>query len=178
MGLGRFFSKIKHGADNVFHKINKGGDTFFNKTVPGVTNKVGGVLDYVGNKSSEIGRKLGNTLEKNAGILSGIGSGLAVALGQPELVPLIAGAGLSAQQLGSNIKSGSAQIKNYTDNAKAVLGSKSNQFSNRGQSLLQNTSGRAQQGLNSGLSQAQSLQNNVRSAVQNGANQQILLPSS
>lgn len=130
MGL---FHKLKSGASNFFKKAGGTADNIFRKA----TNTITDGANIVGNELRRDGKvvagglkQTGNFLEKNAGILSDVGAGLAIAVGQPELAPIIAGAGNSAQQFGGRIKRAGSSVQGYTDKANNMLSTKTDAITN------------------------------------------------
>lgn len=105
-----FFKKLSNGASNFFKKAGSQTTNIFKKATNGIenaANKVGGGISMVGNKIAGAGKQVGNFLEKNSGVISDVGAGLALATGNAELAPIILAAGNSSQALGGSIKSGS-----------------------------------------------------------------------
>lgn len=124
-----FFKKLKSGASNFFKKAGGQADNIFRKT----SDAVGDVASTVGKEIIRDGKvvggglnQAGNFLEKNSAALSAVGAGLATAIGQPELAPIILSAGASGQALGGRVKNAGSSVKQFSQNANATLMTKSN----------------------------------------------------
>jgi hypothetical protein len=74
-------------------------------------NTVGGGIVQGANVVGTGLRKVGNTLERAAPIAADVGAGLAILGGQPELAPVLIGAGQAAQRLGSQSKQVGMAVK-------------------------------------------------------------------
>lgn len=121
--MPNFFKKLSSGTNNMFKKLDSGASNFFKK-LPNETDKISGQigngLNMVGGKIAGVATKAGNFLEKNSAILADAGAGVAMALGQPELAPIIMGAGASGQALGQRLKQGGSQAQSGLNNLAAM----------------------------------------------------------
>lgn len=109
-----FFKKLSSGANNMFKKLDSGASNFFKKLpdeASKIANQVGSGLNTAGDAIASTAKKTGNFLEKNSAILSDVGAGVAVALGQPELAPMILAGGNSGAMLGQRLKQGGSQAQ-------------------------------------------------------------------
>lgn len=114
-----FFKKLSSGANNMFKKLDSGASNFFKKLpdeASRVAGQVGSGLNTAGDAIASAGKKAGNILEKNSAILSDIGAGVAVALGQPEMAPGILALGNSGAIMGQKLKQGGTQIQSGLNN--------------------------------------------------------------
>lgn len=130
MGL---FKKLTQGASNFFKKAGGQVDNIFKKTGDAVVKGA----DFLGNNITKganvVGgglKQAGNFLEKNSQILSDVGAGLAMAVGQPELAPVILGAGAAGQSLGGRIKGAGQSVKQGGQLANVTLNNKTNSITN------------------------------------------------
>jgi hypothetical protein len=126
MGL---FKKLTQGASNFFKKAGGTADNLFRKA----SNTVADAANIVGREvvrdAKVVGGGLnqaGNFLEKNSAVLSAVGAGLATAVGQPELAPIILSAGASGQALGQRAKAAGSSVKQFGQTANSTLMTKSN----------------------------------------------------
>jgi len=154
MGL---FKKLTQGASNFFKKAGGTADNLFRKA----SNTVADAANIVGREvvrdAKVVGGGLnqaGNFLEKNSAVLSAVGAGLATAVGQPELAPIILSAGASGQALGQRAKQAGASVKQFGQTANSTLMNKSN--------ALQSTIDSARQNVASRTATAVSTMNNLQ----------------
>lgn len=113
------FKKLSSGANNIFKKLDSGASNFFKKLpdqAANIAGQIGGGLNSVGGAIAGTAKKAGNFLEKNSGILADAGAGVAMALGQPELVPEILAAGNSGAMLGQRLRQGGTQAQTAINN--------------------------------------------------------------
>lgn len=109
-----FFKKLSSGANNMFKKLDSGASNFFKKLpdeASRVAGQIGSGLNTTGDAIASTAKKAGNFLEKNSAILSDVGAGVAMALGQPELAPGILAAGNSGAMLGQKLRQGGSQAQ-------------------------------------------------------------------
>jgi len=102
-----FFKKLTNQTANMFKKAGSQADNFFKKTGDAVTkaaDQTGGALKQAGNVVGGVAKQAGNVLEKAAPIIADVGAGIAVLGGQPELAPVLIGAGQAAQRAGAATK--------------------------------------------------------------------------
>lgn len=114
-----FFKKLSNSANNMFKKLDSGASNFFKKLpdeASKIANQVGGGLNTAGDAIANTAKKAGNFLEKNSAILSDVGAGVAVALGQGELAPGILAAGNSGAMLGQKLRQGGSQAQSTLNN--------------------------------------------------------------
>lgn len=111
---GNIFKKISSSANNIFKKAEHGATSLFKKTADTVHSVSGSVQN--------IAKKVGNGLEKASGIVGTISKyatpalqGIAVGLGQPELVQPIG-------QLGGKIKKGLKDASNVANQVSTISG--------------------------------------------------------
>jgi len=143
MGL---FKKLSQGASNFFKKAGGQADNLFRKA----SNSVATVADTIGREvvrdSKVVGgglKQAGNVLEKNAATLGAVGAGLATAVGQPELAPVILGAASSAGALGSRVRRAGQSVQQLGQNANATLMTKSNALQSTIDSARQSVANKA-----------------------------------
>lgn len=111
MGFGNFFKKMTNGVDHIFKKVDNGAIHMFKKLTPVGNFIKNDIID----KGIDVAKKAGNFLEKNSTSLAAGASTIAGALGQPELIPLIMGAGVSGQSFGSNLNRGASVVQSTTN---------------------------------------------------------------
>jgi hypothetical protein len=140
-----FFRKLRHGANRLFHKLDHGASTFFTKTVPHLGHVVGNGIQDAGNQVAGVGKKVGNFLEKNSGIISDAVAGVSMALGQPELAALALTGGNIGQNVGQKLNQGSSRLKSISNIANNSI--KSNLTSNNMNNLVSSAKNQAQQNL-------------------------------
>lgn len=107
----------------MFKKLDSGASNFFKKLpdqAANVAGQIGGGLNSVGGAIAGTAKKAGNFLEKNSGILADAGAGVAMALGQPELVPGILAAGNSGAMLGQRLRQGGSQAQTSLNNLASI----------------------------------------------------------
>lgn len=112
--MPNFFKKLSSGASNIFKKLDSGASNFFKKLpdqVNSIAGQVGSGLNTAGDVVANTATKAGNFLEKNSGIISDVGAGVAMALGQPELAAPILAAGNSGAIIGQKLKRGGTQAQ-------------------------------------------------------------------
>lgn len=133
-----FFQKIGKGANRFFGKVESGTNTFFKKAGDGLNDAAnwasGAVNDVAG-----VGKQVGNFLEKNAGTIGAVASAVA-----PEFAPEIMTATSAAQKFGRQIKSGSSNIANVSNNVIRSGGSTISNALNTSQNTINNALGNAQ----------------------------------
>jgi hypothetical protein len=125
MGL---FKKLS-GASNFFKKAGSSVDNLFRKASNTVADAANTVGREVVRDTKVVGgglKQAGNVLEKNSAALAAVGAGLATAVGQPELAPIILGAGASGQALGQRVRGAGQSVQRFGQNANATLVNKSN----------------------------------------------------
>jgi len=148
MGL---FKKLTQGASNFFKKAGGTADNLFRKasnTVADAANVVGREVTRDANVVGGGLKQTGNFLEKNSAALSAVGAGLAVAVGQPELAPVILGAGASGQALGQRVKGAGASVKQFGQTANTTLMNKSNALQSTIDSARQSTAAKTATAVN------------------------------
>ncbi len=160
------FKKIQSGANRFFKKIDSGANRFFKKTVPDIAKKAGGALEDFGGDVAKGATKVGNFLEKNAGVISdAVGAGLmATGFGAP-LAGAVMTAGNSAQQLGSQLKQGGKQAQKGLNQFSQLAQSKASDLANQGLQLTGKATGQATNLVNQGLQTAQSQGNNLLTKI-------------
>jgi hypothetical protein len=107
--MPNFFKKLASGAGNFFKKVDNGASNFFKKLPDAANNIANKVINPIANGAKTVG----NFIEKNAGSISAGASGIADALGQPEIGLAITGAGISAQNMGKRLSDSSNTIQNF-----------------------------------------------------------------
>lgn len=126
MGL---FKKLTQGASNFFKKAGGTADNLFRKASNTVADAANTVGREVIRDTKVVGgglRQAGNVLEKNSAALAAVGAGLATAVGQPELAPIILGAGASGQALGQRVRGAGQSVQRFGQTANTTLMNKSN----------------------------------------------------
>ena len=110
MGIN-IFKKMSRGINHIFKKVDNSANHMFKKLAP-----IGNFIKHdIIDKGVDVSKKIGNFLEKNSTSLSSAGSVIAGALGQPELIPLIMGAGAAGTSFGSNLNRGASVVKSTTN---------------------------------------------------------------
>jgi hypothetical protein len=143
------FKKVQRDANRFFHKVDQGASKFFNKTIPGVAKQAGAKLEDFGGDIAKGATKVGNFLEKNAGIISdGVGGALmATGYGAP-LGEAVMAAGNSAQQLGGQIKRTGKNAQRDINQFSQVAQGKAQGLANQGLHLTNKATGQASNALN------------------------------
>lgn len=162
------FKKISRGANNVFKKIDSGATTFFQKTVPDVANKAATGLTNVGDQIAGAGKKVGNFLEKNAGVISDVAAaGLyATGFGAP-LATAVLAAGNTAQQVGGKVKDVSKRAQSGLNTVASMTQQQAANVSSRGQQLQGQIKSQAQMAIDNAKQQANQLQGQVTASANN-----------
>jgi hypothetical protein len=107
--MTNFFKSLGRGASNFF----KGAGRTISNTFKAAPSAIKRVAGKVGDGFLKNRGLIGNILEKAAPVLGAIGSGVALGLGQPELIPLI---GAGSVILG---KTGGAMKGDYSNRVEA-----------------------------------------------------------
>jgi hypothetical protein len=126
-----FFKKLTNSTSNFFKKAGGQADNFFKKSgdaVAKAANQTGGALKQAGNQVGGVAKQVGNTLEKAAPIAADVGAGLAVLSGNPELAPVLIGAGQAAQRAGQMTKRAGVQTQQAGRMANNMLQQQSTAF--------------------------------------------------
>ncbi len=144
--MPNFFKKLSSGANNMFKKLDSGASNFFKKLpdqVNNISGKVGDALQSTGDTIANTATKAGNFLEKNSGLLADAGAGVAMALGQPELAPVILAAGNSGAALGQKLKRGGQQAQGGLNNLAQLQQQKANSMAGKVSNMGANAIGQA-----------------------------------
>lgn len=162
-----FFSKISKGANNLFKKAESGSNQLFKKVDQGI-NQAGNFASKAGNQITGVAKQAGNFLEKNAGTISDVAAGVALASGVgAEFAPAILAAGNTAQMAGSRLKKGAVASNKLIQNTTAQSQAKASDFNN---SLKTAVAGALNQGNATSqnmINQAQSKANNLGDQLNN-----------
>jgi len=160
------FKKIQSGANRFFKKVDQGAQKFFNKTIPDVAKRAGGALEDFGGDVARGATKVGNFLEKNAGVISdGIGGALmATGYGAP-LAGSVVSIGNSVQQFGGKLKQGGQVAQRDINKVAQLTQSKATDLANRGLQLTNKATGQATDLVNQSLAQAQTQGNQLLAKV-------------
>ena len=156
MGL---FKKLTQGASNFFKKAGGQADNLFRKASNTVADAASIVGREVTRDANVVGgglKQAGNVLEKNSAALAAVGAGLATAVGQPELAPIILGAGASGQALGQRVRGAGQSVQKFGQTANTTLMNKSN--------ALQSTIDTARQSVANKTTNAVNAMNSVQPA--------------
>lgn len=160
------FKKIQSGANRFFKKVDQGAQKFFNKTIPDVAKRAGGALEDFGGDVAKNATKIGNFLEKNAGVISdGVAAGLAATGFGAPLAGAVMAAGNSAQQFGGRLKQGGQTAQRDINKVAQLTQSKATDLANRGLQLTGKATGQATNLVNQGLAQAQTQGNQLLAKV-------------
>ena len=168
-----FFQKISRGANNAFKKIESGTNQLFKKVDQGA-NQVGNFATKAGNQVAGVAKQAGNFLEKNAGTISDVAAGVALASGVgAEFAPAILAAGNSAQLAGSRLKKGAVASNRLIQNNVSQSQAKASDFNN---SLKTAVAGAINQGnttsqnmINQAQSKSNQLGDQLNSAIASAA---------
>lgn len=164
MGL---FSKVSKGATSLFKKVDSGANQVFKKVNQGI-NQAGNIASNVANQATGVAKQAGNFLEKNAGTISDVAAGVALASGVgAEFAPAILAAGNSAQMAGSRLKKGAVGTNKLLQSNISQSQSKASDFNN---SLSQSVKSAINQGNTTSqnmINQAQSKANNLGDQLNN-----------
>jgi hypothetical protein len=160
------FKKVQSGANRFFKKIDQGANKFFKKTIPDVAKKAGGALEDFGGDVARGATKVGNFLEKNAGVISDAVGGALMATGYgAPLAGAVMAAGNSAQQFGGKLKQGGQVAQRDINKVAQLTQSKATDLANRGLQLTGKATGQATNLVNQGLAQAQTQGNQLLAKV-------------
>jgi len=170
MGL---FKKLSSGANSMFKKIDSGAGSMFKKIDSGI-NQAANFTSNVGNQVTGVAKQAGNFLEKNAGTISDVAAGVALASGVgAEFAPAILAAGNSAQLAGSRLKKGAVASNRLIQNNVSQSQAKASDFNN---SLKTAVAGAINQGnttsqnmINQAQSKSNQLGDQLNSAIASAA---------
>jgi hypothetical protein len=107
--MPNFFKKLASGAGNFFKKVDNGASNFFKKLPDTANNIANKVINPIANGV----KKTGNFLEKHIGDIGAVGSGIADALGQPELALAITSGTVAGQNMARKVANSSNTIQNF-----------------------------------------------------------------
>lgn len=103
-----FFNKVKTGASNFFQKVGQNSQNIYKK----VSNGINDFNNNIINKGIDIGKKIANGLEKYSPSIANAASGIAAAVGLPELSPALMLGGQRLSDLGSRLGSNINNFQN------------------------------------------------------------------
>lgn len=163
-----FFKKLTQGTNNVFKKVDSGASHFFKKVDNGF-KQAGNFANGVVNDAADAGKKVGNFLEKNSGVISDAAAGAlyATGFGAP-LATAVLAAGNTGQQLGTRLKSNSSRLQVAGNQLVNQSQAKASDFNNSLNSAVKSAINQGTTTSQNMINQAQSTTNNLGNAL-NGA---------